>query len=99
MNPFGISDKSYQLILKYFSSNKDIKKVVLFGSRAIETYHNGSGIDFAIWGVNINDIRIKMDLEELQTPYMYDVINYDNLDKEELKNHIDIHGKVFFEQQ
>ena len=96
MNQFGISDKSYQLILQYFSSQENIEKVVVFGSRALGTYHNGSDIDVAVWGENLNDIAIKTDLEELSTPYMYDVIDYDKLDNEKLKNHINTYGKLLF---
>ena len=96
MNQFGISDKSYHLILQYFTSQERIEKVVIFGSRALGTYRNGSDIDVAVWGKDWNDIAIKTDLEELSSPYMYGVIDYDKLDNEKLKNHIDVYGKLLF---
>ncbi len=99
MNMFGISDKSYQLLQQYFFTHKNINKVIIFGSRALETYRHGSDIDFAIWGADLNEIEIKMDLENLSTPYMYDVIDYNKLDNENLQKHIDSQGKIFFERK
>ncbi|MFI3242550.1 MAG: nucleotidyltransferase domain-containing protein [Alphaproteobacteria bacterium] len=97
MNNFGISNSSYSVILEYFKQNTNIKKVVVFGSRAMGNYKNGSDIDFAIWGDELLETKIKADLEELKTPYMYDVVVFDDLQKEELKNHIMELGKVFYE--
>ncbi len=98
MNNYGIAEKSYLLLQEYFTNHKNILKVMIFGSRATNQYRNGSDIDLAIWGIDIDDIKIKMDLENLQTPYMYDVINYDKLEKEELKKHIDTKGQLFYEK-
>ena len=98
MNQFGISDKSYRLILQYFLSQEDIRKVMIFGSRALGTYRNGSDIDIVVWGNELNEISIKTDLEELSTPYMYDVVDYDKLDNEKLKKHINTYGKLLFKR-
>ncbi len=95
---FGISQNSYSQILKYFQTQKDILKVVIFGSRATGNYKNGSDIDIAIWGQNISATKIKADLEELNTPYSYDVIFFDDIEKPELKEHIKIFGKVFYDK-
>jgi len=96
---FGISDKSYQLLQQYFFLKKNINKVIIFGSRALETYRRGSDIDFAVLGEDLNEIEIKTDLENLSTPYMYDVIDYNKLDNKNLQKHIDNQGKIFFERK
>ena len=98
MNQFGISDKSYRLILQYFLSQEDIRKVMIFGSRALGTYRNGSDIDIVVWGNELNEISIKTDLEELSTPYMYDVVDCDKLDNEKLKKHINTYEKLLIKR-
>ena len=48
MNEFGITEKSYGLILEAFLKYTDIEEVLVFGSRAMGNYKTGSDIDFAI---------------------------------------------------
>lgn len=98
MNSFGISDKSYQILQNYFQQAENIDKVVIFGSRALGTYRNGSDIDLALFGKNLNMIKINAELEELQTPYMYDVLEYETLQNQALKDHIRTHGKILFQR-
>ena len=98
MNPFGISDKSYQILQQYFARKPNIEKVVIFGSRARGTCRNGSDIDLALFGTDLDEIRIKTELEDLPTPYMYDVLDYQKLEKAELKKHIDTIGKIFYQK-
>ena len=43
------------MILQYFTSQERIEKVVIFGSRALGTYRNGSDIDVAVWGKDLNE--------------------------------------------
>ena len=102
MNPFGIAEKSYHLLLDTFSKYPEVEQVVLFGSRAKGNYKKGSDIDLAIKGkksqsttaLNISAIIN----EQLPIPYHVDVINYDSLIHVELKDHIDRVGVVFFEK-
>ena len=102
MNPFGIAEKSYHLLLDTFSKYPEVEQVVLFGSRAKGNYKKGSDIDLAIKGkksqsttaLNISAIIN----EQLPIPYHVDVINYDSLKHVELKDHIDRVGVVFFEK-
>ena len=54
MNPFGISDKSYQILQQYFARKPNIEKVVIFGSRARGTCRNGSDIDLALFGTDLD---------------------------------------------
>ena len=98
MNSFGISDKSYQILQSYFQQAENIDKVVIFGSRALGTYRNGSDIDLALFGKNLNMIKINAELEELQTPYMYDVLEYETLQNQALKDHIRTQGQILFQR-
>ena len=95
----GICDKSYQILQSYFQQVENIDKVVIFGSRMLGTYCNGADIDLALFGKNLNMIKINAELEELQMPYMYDVLEYETLQNKALKDHIRTQGKVFFQKK
>ena len=76
MNTYGISEKSYFLLLNTFSKYPEIEEVILFGSRAKGNYKKGSDIDLAIKGEYCNK-QIAMNIngfvnEELPTPYHVD---------------------------
>ena len=80
-----------------------VDEVILFGSRAKGNYKKGSDIDLAIKGVNFS-ARLALDLkshinEELPIPYMVDIIDYNSLEQEGLKEHIDRVGIVFYKKQ
>lgn len=97
----GLSDSTVKLIVDCFSSFPHLQKVKLYGSRAMGTYRNGSDIDLAVWFDN-EDLRqsnhLKMKLEELPTPYKFDVTDYPLLDHTELKDHIDRIGKTIYKK-
>ena len=93
MNNFGLPERTMQELLSYFKSKIEIKKVKIYGSRAKGTFHKGSDIDFAIWITDEGKLSsIKAELEDLPTPYKFDVINYETLTNEALKNSIDTDG-------
>ena len=96
MNKFGLPQETIDILLNYFKQRKEIEKVVIYGSRAKETYHTGSDIDFAIWTKNNIATTILSELDELPTPYMFDVTDYKNLTHEGMKNSIDKYGKLFY---
>lgn len=97
MDNFGLPQRTIDELLNYFKQKTEIEKVVIYGSRAKGTYHNGSDIDFAIWTDNHENIsRIQSELDDLQTPYMFDVTDYKALNHDGLKNSIDKFGKQFY---
>ena len=72
---------------------------MIYGSRAKGNYKLGSDIDFAIWTDNHeNSFKIQSELEELQTPYKFDVTDYKILKYENLKKSIDTYGKLFYQK-
>jgi len=97
---FGIPDKSFHMILEVLKEYEEVEKALIFGSRAMGNYKNGSDIDLAICGSQVtedivNKIRVKLN-EELPIPYYFDIIHYEALQYKELKEHIDTFGKVFY---
>jgi len=96
-NNFGLPDRTVNELLEYFKSKPEIEKVMIYGSRAKGTFRNGSDIDFAIWtDDDANSYKILWELEELPTPYKFDVTNYNTLTHEGMKQSIDTDGKLFY---
>ncbi len=99
MNNFGLPDRTINELIEYFSHKTDIEKVIIFGSRAKGTYKTGSDIDFAIITDNHNDFhRISDELEELPTPYRFDIIDYKSLTHKKMKESIDKFGQIFYKK-
>ena len=97
---FGISEKSYKLIEESLAKYPEIEKVVIFGSRALGNEKSGSDIDIAIFGKKLTDeilssIRVLLN-EKLNIPYFVDVVDYNSIKNQQLKEHIDSGGKIFW---
>lgn len=98
-NDFGLPERTTKELLNYFKSKPEIEKVVMFGSRAKGNYKNGSDIDFAVWKKeSLSTSTVAFELDDLPTPYKFDVIDYNNLEHEGMKKSIDTDGKVFYEK-
>lgn len=99
-NNFGLSERTINELTEYFSTKPEIEKVVVYGSRAKGTYHDGSDIDFAIWTDAHDMISAILDeLEELPTPYKFDVTDYKTLTHEGMINSINTDGVLFFKRK
>lgn len=100
MADFGLSENVIILIKKVFEKYLDVEIVKIFGSRAKGNYRPNSDIDFALWG-DIDPVvlgKISLDLDDLPTPYKFDVKLYNEINHLKLKNHIDRVGKVFYKK-
>lgn len=96
---FGLPQVTIDLLRDYFSHIPKIEKVVIYGSRAKGKFENGSDIDFAFFSHSEEDLtgQLLLELDELPTPYLFTVTNYYKLKHQELKEHIDRVGIVFYE--
>lgn len=97
---YGIRDNLYNDMISVIK-NFGVKKVILFGSRARGDYKNNSDIDLAfIFNNNDKDNFIKMQakLEELNTLYKFDVIDFNALKNDKFKEEILKDGIVIFEK-
>lgn len=98
MLDFGFTAEIKEKILAILRQAVTIQKVVIFGSRARNTHKIGSDVDLAIWqepGSNVL-AKIKADFEESSLPYFFDVLDYQTINNEKLKQEIDRDGKVFY---
>ena len=96
LSSYGLNARDSQIIFGTFKKYPEVKKVMLFGSRAKGAFHKGSDIDLAIVNSDLsyNTLRkIKNDFEESSLPYRVDLIDIKTLHKEELTEHIKRIGK------
>lgn len=77
---FGLKDSDLGYIIDVIGRFSEIKKAVIFGSRAKGNYKPGSDIDIAIYDEDINfDIfaRLHSMLEdESPIPYLFDIVDF-----------------------
>lgn len=87
---YGIRRNLFDEMLKLFK-DFGLRRVMLFGSRARGDYRNNSDIDLAvIFNSKDNDnyIRLFTKLEELNTLYKFDVIDFNRITNDKLKEEI-----------
>ena len=85
-----------------FRLHPEIEKVVIYGSRAKGNYRPGSDIDITLFGENVTrDTLSKLDweIDDLNTPYLFDISIYTKLNAPSLQDHIDRFGQVFYTKE
>lgn len=97
---FGLSEKTIERICSVLSSYSAVQKAFIYGSRAKGNFREGSDIDIALTGVIDTKILgdIADDLDELLLPYTIDLTGYETLKNDNLREHIDRVGKLFYEK-
>ena len=83
--------------IQNIAKKNNVKKVVLFGSRARGNYKRASDIDLAVSGGDILNFTFDVD-EETSTPLKYDIINLDGNIQKELQSIINAEGRVLYEE-
>jgi uncharacterized protein len=100
-NLSGIPDSDMKALISELKKNKKIGEIILFGSRAKGTYHNGSDIDIALKGnrINLKDILdASIEIEKLLLPYKLDLIIFNRIKEEALIDHINRVGIILFKR-
>ena len=96
MSKFGLSQRIINELAAYFASKPLIDKVIIFGSRAKGNFHNGSDIDLAVWTDEHDSVfKIAGELDDLDTPYKFDVVDYKTLTHEGMKKTLTQTGFCF----
>jgi len=94
--PFGLPDTTLAQIQACLAQYPQITWVKLYGSRAMGTFSPGSDIDLAYSGPETLQGPLMTALDDLPTPYLFDVTAYDTLQNPDLKAHIDRVGHVIY---
>lgn len=92
MNNFGLSQNTYELIKNFLKSFNEIENIKIFGSRAKGNYKPQSDIDLVLYGEKITEkliLHIATELDELPTPYKFDIVDYKKISNQKFKDSID----------
>jgi predicted nucleotidyltransferase len=97
--PYGLPEEALAAIIAVFRGHDKVEEVILFGSRAKGNHRPGSDIDIAIKGngLVLNDqLTLMNSLDDLNTPYRFDLLNYAKIRDAAVKSHIDRVGIILF---
>ena len=94
---FGLDEATINAIKGVLKKYPQVTEARIFGSRALGTQRPNSDVDIVLYGKLEDKIVaiLKFDLEQLSTPYTYDVVAYQTIEHPQLKDHIDRVGKTF----
>lgn len=98
METFGLSDKSFQILLEIFRNYPSVSEVKVYGSRAKGTYSDRSDLDLVI----LDEIdrktlgEIWMEVNSSDFPLTVDLQVWKDIKNENLKEHIRRVGKIFY---
>jgi type I restriction enzyme S subunit len=99
---YGLKNRHIKKINSVFSKYPVIDKVMLYGSRAKGNYRNGSDIDLTIISKHLDLsilFKIETQLDDLMLPYKIDLSIFSKIENQDLIDHINRVGKVFYENQ
>ncbi|MCL2739762.1 MAG: nucleotidyltransferase domain-containing protein [Oscillospiraceae bacterium] len=96
----GMTEKQFSDIVSVFAKFPQIERAVVFGSRAKGNFKKYSDVDICLYGEfdYLFDEHIKLELDELYVIFEFDVLSYNHLSNEKLKEHIDRVGITIYER-
>ena len=96
---FGLTEKTINKINSIFEKIPEIDEVIIYGSRAKGNFREGSDIDITLKGNAISSnylSKINQEIDELNTPYLFDISIFEKLESQELIEHINRVGQTFY---
>ena len=96
---FGLSQNILLDFENIFSHYPEIQQVLIFGSRAKNTFKDGSDIDLAVFASNMETSRFTQlwnEIDNLPLVFRVDCIHWDQLNNQALKSKIIAEGRVFY---
>ncbi len=98
---FGLTDGDILKIKSVFANCASIDCAILYGSRAKGNYRTNSDIDITLKGDDLSYkdfINVSLALDDLFTPYDFDLPIYSDIENEALLSHINRVGKVLYQK-
>ena len=98
---FGLKKEIIDQINSVFAKYSQIEKAIIYGSRSMGSFKNGSDIDFTLEGEELNlplINKISLDLDDLFLPYTFDISIFKQINNPDLIEHIERVGAIFYEK-
>ena len=93
---FGLDAKALAAITACLRQFPQIAWAKIYGSRAKGNYERGSDIDLAFSSAEDCSAELHEALDNLPTPYLFDVTHFESLGHDGLKAHIERVGVEFY---
>jgi predicted nucleotidyltransferase len=98
---FGLNQETIDKINSVFVKHPEIDKAIIYGSRAKGNYRTGSDIDITLIGNDLEyDLKgvVSSEIEDLNTPYLFDISIFQLLKSPSLEEYINRVGKIFYQK-
>lgn len=95
---YGLSDKTIFSLKSVFSKYPEIKKVLLYGSRAKGSFKSGSDIDLTLVAPDLTLtklLHIQNQIEDLMLAHKVDLSLFHKIENQDLLDHIQRVGVEF----
>ena len=99
---YGLREETVDKINSVFKKNGEVQEAIIYGSRAKGNYREGSDIDITLIGKDLTEVircKISLEIDDLNTPYLFDISIFDNLHSSDLEEHIKRVGQVFYSKK
>ncbi len=99
---FGLKDNTINKINSVFVKYSEVETIIIYGSRAKGNFRNGSDIDLTLKGKDLTSTilsKIYFEIDELNTPYLFDISIYTQLNSPDLEEHINRVGLIFYQKE
>jgi predicted nucleotidyltransferase len=96
---YGLTEDIIRQMINIFANMHKVEEVIIYGSRAMGNYQQGSDIDLALRGkdLNMDDLlKIGVKLDDLDLPYHLDLLILDKIENYDLSEHISKVGKTIY---
>jgi predicted nucleotidyltransferase len=99
---FGLSVRDVATLHTILKKYEAIRRVYIFGSRALGSFKKGSDIDLAIMNEGVPEkmlTQLVSDFSDSSLPYRVDLVDITRLNHKELTEHIDRVGVLFYKRE
>ena len=96
---FGLTKETIDKLISVFIKHHEVDEVIIYGSREKGNFRDGSDIDLTLKGEKLNEkilSEINCEIDDLNTPYLFDISIFNKLKSPDLEDHIKRIGKVFY---
>lgn len=98
---YGMTDDELELLCSLFARQREIERVILYGSRARGTHKPFSDVDITLLGVGLTRShlsRLMADIDESSLPYFFDISLFAKLTNPDLIEQIEQTGVVLYQR-
>jgi predicted nucleotidyltransferase len=99
---YGLPQRTIEDASSIFAKYNCVDEVILYGSRAKGNDKPGSDIDLSLKGEKITLLQLNKictDLDNLLTPYTFDLSIFDHISNPNLMEHIERVGITFYKRK